>query len=192
ARVRIPAQLSLALPRARPPGILATLAHLAVDVVARLSLHPARRLEAGRPAHVRRAAADHAARRPLAWRRLDLRDLGCLSRVLADLRALARATAAAAPRSVALAGVLRADPARLAVLSRAVLGRDAGDARRALALAACDPGAAGDRRSVHGLCCDRARARRARPSTPLDRAPPAGDHGARRSAAAAMFPAAAG
>src|ERR1019366_10243026 len=55
---------------------LAALAHDAVAVPARLSLYPARRQPAWRRAALPEPDDHDAARRPLAWRRLDLRRLG--------------------------------------------------------------------------------------------------------------------
>ena len=69
-----------ALSRDRPARVLAALAHLAVELHPRLSLHPARRQPAWRgPLRHGDARLDGPVR-PLARRRLDLRGLGPLAR----------------------------------------------------------------------------------------------------------------
>ena len=71
-------------------GLLAPLAHDAVALAARLPLHPARRQPQGRAAHVPQPAADDAARRTLARRRVDVRRVGRDPRRRARARARAR------------------------------------------------------------------------------------------------------
>src|SRR3954454_22149435 len=56
------------------------MAHLAVVLPSGLSLHSAGRKSAGRATHVRKFDGDHAAWRLMAWRELDICDLGRLSR----------------------------------------------------------------------------------------------------------------
>ena len=73
---RAAAQLRAALPVAQHHRVLATLAHLAVELAARLPLHPARR-EPGRPAQdLPQPHAHDGHRRPLARGGVDLRHLG--------------------------------------------------------------------------------------------------------------------
>ena len=67
---------------------LAPLAHLAVDLAARLSLHPARRQAGAAMADLSQSDDHHAARRPLARRRLELRALGNAAWRHAEHRAL--------------------------------------------------------------------------------------------------------
>ena len=75
--------------------LLAALAHQPLHLAARLSLHPARRQPPGRAAHLRQPDGRDAARRALARRELELRDLGRDSRRHAGVRARAgEATAA--------------------------------------------------------------------------------------------------
>ena len=78
AAVRHPpaAQLPLALQGRLDHRLLAPLAHHAVALPARLPLHPARRQPQGQAAPLRQPHGHHAARRPLARRRLDLRCSG--------------------------------------------------------------------------------------------------------------------
>ncbi len=92
-RLRAAGQLPHAVRGDRLLGLLASLAHVAVDVAARLPVHPARRQPRHRGAHLRQPDADDAARRPLARRELDLRGLGRPARPLPCGRALARANA---------------------------------------------------------------------------------------------------
>ncbi len=88
-RLRAAGQLPHAVRRDRLLGLLAALAHLAVDLAARLPLHPARRQSRHGSAHLRQPDADDAARRPVARRELDLRGLGRPARALSGGRALA-------------------------------------------------------------------------------------------------------
>ena len=90
---------------------LATLAHHAVGVAARLRLHPARRQPARRGAHLLRADGDDAARRPVARRELDVRGLGRPARTVP----VGRTHAARALRRLAAArpGAVRAGAADL-------------------------------------------------------------------------------
>ena len=62
------AELQLAVQGARPVRLLAPLAHLAVDLPARLPLHPAGRQSAGGVEDLPQPDADHAARRAVARR----------------------------------------------------------------------------------------------------------------------------
>ena len=61
-------------------GFLAPLAHHAVELAARLSLHPARRQSRRHLAHLSQYPDHHAAGRPLAWCELEFRHLGRLAR----------------------------------------------------------------------------------------------------------------
>ena len=72
----------------QPAGLLAPLAHDALALAARLPLHLARRQPEGRPQDLPQPDADDAARRPVARRRLDVRDLGRHPRRRARGRAL--------------------------------------------------------------------------------------------------------
>ncbi len=87
-RIRVAGQLPDALRGDRLLRFLASLAHLAVDLAARLPLHPARRQSRDGAAHLRQPDADDAARRALARRQLDLRGLGRIARPLSRGRAL--------------------------------------------------------------------------------------------------------
>ena len=58
--------------------VLAALAHLALDLAARLPLHPARRQPEGAAAHLRQPDDRDAARRPLARRVAELRRWGAI------------------------------------------------------------------------------------------------------------------
>src|SRR5438445_11415725 len=79
ARYHPPDQLPHALLRGEPRGVLASLAHHALDVAPRLSLHPARR-ESPRHLHdLPQPLAHDAAGRVVARRRVDVRRLGRLS-----------------------------------------------------------------------------------------------------------------
>ena len=64
--------------RRQPQRVLAALAHLAVDLAARLPVHPARRQPRRRAAHLPQPDADHAARRPVARRRAGTSCCGAL------------------------------------------------------------------------------------------------------------------
>ena len=61
-------------------GVLASLAHFAIDVVARLSLHSAGRQSRRQMADLSQFAHHHDARRPLAWGELDVYRLGLAAR----------------------------------------------------------------------------------------------------------------
>ena len=88
ARLLVPAELRLALRGHLAAGLLAPLAHDAVPLAARLRLHPARRQpwQASDP-DLPQPAADDAARRAVARRRVDLRRLGSAPRRRARRRA---------------------------------------------------------------------------------------------------------
>src|SRR5581483_4755261 len=92
-RLRVPAELRVPVHRGVAAGLLATLAHDAVALAARLPLHPARRQPQGTAPDLPQPDADDAARRPLARRGVDVRDLGRHPRA----RALDRATRRLAP-----------------------------------------------------------------------------------------------
>src|SRR5262249_10655314 len=62
--------------------VLAALAYDAIALLARLSLHSARRQSAWSNPQVREPAHHDAARRPLAWSGLDVRYLGRFARAL--------------------------------------------------------------------------------------------------------------
>ena len=99
ARLHVPAELRLAVRGRVRPGLLATLAHDALALAARLRLHPARRQPREHAPHLPQPAADHADRRPLARGGLDVRRLGRAPRHGAGLRALApRAARRGRPR----------------------------------------------------------------------------------------------
>ena len=74
--LRLRQELRLALPVAVDHRVLAPLAHLAVDLAARLPLRPARRQPQGPGADLRQPARRHAARRAVARRGVELRGLG--------------------------------------------------------------------------------------------------------------------
>ena len=89
---------------------LAALAHDAVAVFARLSLHPARRQPARPDLALRQSDDHHAARRALAWRGLDFRGVGraawrlslrqsCVEQLRSRGRAALRAARRMPPRS---------------------------------------------------------------------------------------------
>ena len=88
ARLLVPAELRLAVRRRVGAGLLATLAHDALALAARLRLHPARRQPRRDDPHLPEPAADDADRRALARRSLDLRRLGRAPRRRARRRAL--------------------------------------------------------------------------------------------------------
>ena len=69
-------ELRLALSVAVDHRVLAALAHLAVDLAARLPLRPARRQSQGPGAHLRQPVHRHAARRAVARRVVELRRSG--------------------------------------------------------------------------------------------------------------------
>src|SRR5439155_19923677 len=69
-------ELQLALSQRQPPGVLAALAHLAVDLAARLPLRHARRQPRRAVADLRESRMDEAARRPVARRELGVRGVG--------------------------------------------------------------------------------------------------------------------
>ena len=69
-------QLRSAVPRRQHARLLAPLAHHIVAVVARLSLHQHGRFARRPLAHPSQPDDHHAARRPVAWRVVQLRDLG--------------------------------------------------------------------------------------------------------------------
>jgi len=79
-RLRLSGQLRPPVPRSQHRRVLASLAHLALDLAARLSLHPARREPPRAAAHAAQPHADDAARGTLARRQLDVRRLGRVSR----------------------------------------------------------------------------------------------------------------
>ena len=84
-----------------PPGVLAALAHLAVDLAARLPLHPARRQQAARAWRTYvNLIADDAARRAVARRELGVHRVGRAARLRArgDAVLPARTAAAMSPR----------------------------------------------------------------------------------------------
>ncbi len=73
---RFPKNFDAPLQVGHDNGLLASLAHLALDVAARLRLHPAGRQPQGTPAHLRQPAADDAPRRTVARCRRALHPLG--------------------------------------------------------------------------------------------------------------------
>ncbi len=87
-RLRVPEEFRFPLSGREHHRLLAALAHLAEYVLARLSLHSARGQPQGAPAHLRQPDRRHAAGRALAWRELDVRRVGGVSRHLAGLRAI--------------------------------------------------------------------------------------------------------
>ena len=84
---RFPGELPLAVHRRQRSGVLAPLAHLAVDLVPRLPLHPARRQPRQPGAPV--PQSDHGVLpvRPVARRELELRHLGPVARRVPGRRA---------------------------------------------------------------------------------------------------------
>ena len=74
--IRLPVNFRLALQGCLDRRFLAPLAHHAVAFPARLPLHPARRQPARRGTALPQPPRHHAARRPVARRRLEFRDLG--------------------------------------------------------------------------------------------------------------------
>ena len=82
ARLPLPAELRLAVQGRQPEPVLAPLAHDAVVLVARLPLHPARRLAPRHRRHGAQPDADLSPRRPLARRRVDVHRLGPAARHL--------------------------------------------------------------------------------------------------------------
>ena len=82
ARVPVPAELRPSLQRPLDPGVLASLAHDAVPLAARLPLHPARWEPQGHRAHLREPDDHDAARRSVARRGVALRGLGRTARGL--------------------------------------------------------------------------------------------------------------
>ena len=91
ARLPVSAQLRSALPRAEPARVLAALAHLAVDVAARLSLQAARRQSRQPLVHHAQPDDHDAARRHLARRGVEVRRLGRAARRRPRDRTLAAA-----------------------------------------------------------------------------------------------------
>ena len=87
AGLRLRQELRFAVPVAVDHRILAALAHLAVHLAARLPLHPAGRQPEGAAAHLRQSDDGDGARRALARRLLEFRDLGRHPRPDAGLRA---------------------------------------------------------------------------------------------------------
>ena len=107
ARLRVPAELRLAVRRRLAPGLLAALAHDAVALAARLPLHPARRQPQGPDPHLPQPHADDAARRALARRRVDVRRLGRDPRRSASRSSGARRAGEPTPAPPAARGVGR-------------------------------------------------------------------------------------
>ena len=89
-------------------GVLASLAHLALDLVPRLRLHPARRQSRRAPALVRQPAHHLPRERPLARRELDLRRLGCACMARTSSSSLAtRTDSGAGPRVARPRAIIR-------------------------------------------------------------------------------------
>ncbi len=84
---RFPGELPLAVCRRQRPGVLAPVAHLAVVLVPRLSLRPARRQSHQPGTHLRQPGDDLFPVRPLARRQLEFRDLGTVARAVSGDRA---------------------------------------------------------------------------------------------------------
>ena len=72
----VPAELQQPVPVAVPAGLLAALAHDALPLAARLSVHPPGRFSRVDAVHLPEPDDHHAPGRALAWGRLDLRRLG--------------------------------------------------------------------------------------------------------------------
>jgi len=84
--LRTPNSAEFQLPYKRSTlGLLASLAHLALELSAGLRLHSVRRQPKWRGQNVSQPDVDHADWRPVAWRELDVRRLGWLSRTAAGL-----------------------------------------------------------------------------------------------------------
>ena len=90
ARLRLSQELRLALQGRLDHRLLAPLAHLALDLAARLPLRAAGRQPQGPGAHLHQPRHHHAARRPLARGVVELRDLGRPARCVAGGRARRR------------------------------------------------------------------------------------------------------
>ena len=100
ARVPVPPELRPSLQRPLDPGVLASLAHDAVALAARLPLHPARWEPQGHRAHLREPDDHDAARRSVARRGVALRGLGRTARRLPRDRSMETlAAGAGGPRS---------------------------------------------------------------------------------------------
>ena len=135
-------QFQLAVPGDRHPRLLAPLAHHAVAVPARISLHPARRQSGQRCRDRSQHPRDVFFGRPLARRRLDLRHLGiaartrdgCLPRMEQDREAVAAGSR--------LGAHLRVRDGHLGVLSRDIARCGTRDA----------PGDGGNERSALAAC----------------------------------------
>ena len=141
---QLPRELRLPVHRRSDPRVLAALAHLAVDLVPRLPLHPARRQPARRAARPTRNLVDRVpAVRPLARRELDLRALG--------RSATARSSSSSAPgcgaRARAAAGSFRHAYALLVVMGGWVFFRCRHAAARAAYLRGACSALARDRRA---------------------------------------------
>src|ERR1700674_2288857 len=78
-RISSPREFQLPLYFAVGARILAALAHLVVEFLPGLSVHPAGRQRARKSAHVRESAAGISALRALAWGELDVRAVGRLA-----------------------------------------------------------------------------------------------------------------
>ncbi len=90
--IRLPNNFLAALRRLLADRLLAALAHYVVVLAARLSLHSARRQPRRAVAHLCQHDHHDDARRTVAWRQLDVRDLGRAARRRRRLRAFASAT----------------------------------------------------------------------------------------------------
>ena len=87
AGLRVPAELRRAVPGRQLRRLLASMAYLAVELAARLSVHPARRQSRRNRPDVCEPDDRVPAVRPVARGRLDVHRLGRLARALADRRA---------------------------------------------------------------------------------------------------------
>ena len=115
--LRSDAQLPPPVLRPQHLGVLAAVAHLAVDVAARLPVHPARRQPRKDGAHLRQPDDHDAPRRALARRELELRHLGRAARQLpvchhAWTQRRGPSTALRRPAGAAGAGAARRHPVR--------------------------------------------------------------------------------
>ena len=103
-RLPLPGEFPVAIRRRQRAGVLAPLAHLAVNLVPRLPVHPARRQPRERDAPLREPGHCLFSVRPLARSELELRHLGAVARIVPRPRTChVRAHLAALPLARAFA-----------------------------------------------------------------------------------------
>ena len=103
-----PRNFRLPYQRAVDHRVLASLAHVAVQLVARLSVYSAGRQSGRRAAHLSQPCHRVSAVRALAWRELDVRALGRLAWGVPGCRARGSRRCAAAPAGTAAMGLCAA------------------------------------------------------------------------------------